>query len=95
MTDIPPINGTGKVSFPSGMKAPARPAEPPSSEMTPDRVEISDVAQALGSLEPNTSVRAEKVAEIRMAMENGTYLTDEKIAITADRLLQVLQASAV
>ena len=58
-----------------------------------DRVEISDAAQALSGLDPESGIRAEKVAEIRDAIANDTYLTDEKINITADRLLDALRAS--
>ena len=97
MTDIPPINGTGKVNAPSpsGSTSPARRAETPPLEIPPDRVEISEVAQVLSALEPNTAIRAEKVAEVREAIAKGTYLTDEKIAVTVDRLLEALRASAV
>ena len=97
MTDIPPINGTGKVNvpLPSGQTAPHRRAETPPSEIPPDRVEISEVAQVLSTLEPNTAVRAEKVAEVREAIAQESYLTDEKIAVTVDRLLEALRASAV
>lgn len=58
-----------------------------------DRVEISETAQALSSLNPDANIRAEKVAEIREAIANGTYLTEEKISIAADRLLDVLRTS--
>jgi anti-sigma28 factor (negative regulator of flagellin synthesis) len=97
MTDIPPIDGTGKVNapLPSGPTPPARRAETPPSEIPPDRVEISEVAQVLSTLEPTTAIRAEKVAEVREAIAKGTYLTDEKIAVTVDRLLEALRASAV
>jgi len=100
MTDIPPIHVTGKVNAPSpsGSTSPTRRAEaPPSetSEISPDRVEISEVAQVLSTLEPDTAIRAEKVAEVREAIAKGTYLTDDKIAVTVDRLLQALHASAV
>lgn len=97
MTDIPPINSTGNLNapVPSELKAPTHQAESQPSEMAPDRVEISETAQVLGSLAPNMSVRAEKVAAIREAIAAGTYLTDEKIAVTVDRLLEALHASAV
>lgn len=95
MTDIPPINGTGRLpgTLPverlrSAREGPFGAAPPPV-----DRVEISDAAQALSALDPDSGVRAEKVAEIREAIANGTYLTDEKVSITADRLLDALRAS--
>jgi negative regulator of flagellin synthesis FlgM len=95
MTDIPPINGTGRLpgSSPVERLRSTREAPPGTSSAPVDRVEISDTAQALSSLDPDSSVRAEKVAEIRDAIANGTYLTDEKISIAADRLLDTLRAS--
>ena len=95
MTDIPPINGTGKVNppLPSEQTSPTRRAETPpeTSEVASDRVEISEVGQVLSTLEPNKAIRAEKVAEVREAIAKGTYLTAEKIAVTVDRLLETLR----
>jgi len=60
-----------------------------------DRVEISATAQALSSAHPEAGIRAEKVAEIRHAIADGTYLPEDKIAITADRLLEAMRATPV
>jgi len=100
MTDISPINGTGKVNapLPSGSTSSTRRADTPPTaapEIPPDRIEISEVAQVLSTLESNTGIRAEKVAEVREAIAKGTYLTAEKIAVTVDRLLETLRTSAV
>ncbi len=95
MIDIPPINGTGKIPGPSPVERSRPVRETAGGAQIPplDRVEISETGQALSSLNPDEGIRAEKVAEIREAIANGTYLTDEKISIAADRLLDVLRAS--
>jgi negative regulator of flagellin synthesis FlgM len=95
MTDIPPINGAGRVPGASPVERlrPTREAPPGTASAPVDRVEISDTAQALSGLDPDSGIRAEKVAEIRDAIANGTYLTDEKVSIAADRLLDTLRAS--
>jgi anti-sigma28 factor (negative regulator of flagellin synthesis) len=95
MTDIPPINGTGRFPGAAPVERLRSTREGPlgGTPQPVDRVEISDAAQALSALDPDSGVRAEKVAEIRGAIANGTYLTDEKISITADRLLEALRAS--
>ena len=95
MTDIPPINGTGRLpgSSPVERFRSTREAPPSTSSPPVDRAEFSDTAQALSGLGADSGVRAEKVAEIRDAIANGTYLTDEKISIAADRLIDTLRAS--
>lgn len=92
MGDIPPIAGTyggvssSRVSQTSGA---VRPAE---NSPTEDRVEISQVAQTLSTLEPAADIRLDKVLAIREAIQNGTYETPEKIAVTVDRLWEILQS---
>jgi anti-sigma28 factor (negative regulator of flagellin synthesis) len=70
-------------------------ARPGSNQDLLDHVEISQEAQALSDAGQEAGIRADKVAQIREAIANGTYLTEEKITITADRLLEVLRESLV
>jgi len=97
MTDIPPINGTGRIpSSPLPESARRGPETRPESDEGPvDHVEISQEGQALSAAGQEAGIRADKVAQIRQAIANGTYLTEEKIAITAYRLLEVLRESLV
>jgi len=98
MTNIPPVNGTSRIIGASAVDRPQQtPAGGPlSQDIGPvDRVEISATAQALSSAHPEAGIRAEKVAEIRQAIADGTYLTEDKIAITADRLLEAMRATPV
>ncbi|HSW45645.1 MAG TPA: flagellar biosynthesis anti-sigma factor FlgM, partial [Phycisphaerae bacterium] len=96
MTDIPPINGTGKCAGASPLdrvRQAAQSAGPARDRGPVDRVEISETGQALSAAAPDADIRADKVAAIREAIANGTYLTDAKIALAADRMLEALRAS--
>jgi negative regulator of flagellin synthesis FlgM len=54
-----------------------------------DKVELSGVSHLLTSLKTN-DVRVDKVASVKAQIEAGTYETDEKLDIAADRLLDDL-----
>ena len=65
------------------------PAESANSSAKSDRVEISNVTHLLAALKDN-EIRADKVAEIQAQIKAGTYETDDKLNIAADRLLDDL-----
>jgi negative regulator of flagellin synthesis FlgM len=54
-----------------------------------DSVELSGVQNFLQALKVN-DVRADKVADVKAQIAAGTYETDEKLDIAADRLLDDL-----
>ena len=54
-----------------------------------DKVELSGVSHLLTSLKTN-DVRVDKVASIKAQIEAGTYESDDKLDIAADRLLDDL-----
>ena len=56
-----------------------------------DRVEISETARFLSTLERGGDIRVDKVLAIREAIADGTYETDDKIDVTVDRLIEVLR----
>ena len=64
------------------------PAEATSQRPT-DKLELSGMSHLLSSLKSN-EVRVDKVADIRAQIEAGTYETDEKLDVAADRLLDDL-----
>ena len=65
------------------------PAEAPATQKSADKVELSGVSHLLDALKSN-DVRADKVAEIRAQIAAGTYETDAKLDMAADRLLDDL-----
>ncbi len=85
------INGIHSAYPPSllGRTAPAAPAAPASPGAPADRVELSGVQSFLSTLKSN-DVRTDKVAEIKAAIEAGTYESDDKLDVAIDRLLDDL-----
>ena len=59
-----------------------------------DRIEISEMGQTLSTLSPDSGIRVDKVAEIREAILSGTYMTEEKIDVTVNQLLETLRSSS-
>ncbi len=68
----------------------SRGAQPPSTTTTAatgDRLDISEAGQIAGRLADVPDIRADRVAEIRASLLNGTYETHDKLATAVDRLL--------
>ncbi|MSR59903.1 MAG: flagellar biosynthesis anti-sigma factor FlgM [Planctomycetaceae bacterium] len=55
-----------------------------------DEVEISAVGRILDDASRTTGVREQRLAEIKAAIDEGSYETPEKLEIALDRLLQHL-----
>jgi len=55
-----------------------------------DKLELSGMSHLLQALKSDRTIRAEKVAQIKAQIEAGTYETEEKLDIAADRLLDEL-----
>jgi flagellar biosynthesis anti-sigma factor FlgM len=62
------------------------PTTPQTASTATDKVELSGVSHLLTSLKTN-DVRLDKVASIRAQIEAGTYESDDKLNVAADRLL--------
>src|SRR5688572_8004203 len=61
------------------------PADAPKQLKLTDRVELSGMKSILQSLKAGKDFRADKVAQVRAQIEAGTYETDEKLTIAADK----------
>ncbi len=73
---------------------PKRQAERADGSSSPhDDVLLSDAAKILSQLEEVSEVREDRVAEVRAAIERGDYVTDEKIRIAVERLLDEMGPS--
>lgn len=94
MADITSINAAGSTAGVPPVR-PARVQAQASSPESTDRVEISDLARLLSGLdlENQAQARAQKVADIREAIAQGTYETDDKIDYVVSRLMEALQES--
>jgi negative regulator of flagellin synthesis FlgM len=68
----------------------ARPAEslPTSESLAPsDRLDISEAGRIAAQLSEIPDIRADRVAEIRAALANGSYEALDKLDVAVDRLL--------
>ena len=91
MSEVSPINGLTELAT-TGVRPAERRAESSSSSTPVDSVELSDLAQTISTLEIEGDIRIDKVMQIREAIENGTYVTEDKIDVTVERLLQDLRS---
>jgi anti-sigma28 factor (negative regulator of flagellin synthesis) len=68
----------------------AIPTDAPKQLPAADRLELSGVSHLLKTLKANGDVRTDKVAEVKAALEAGTYEDDKKLDVAVDRLLDDL-----
>ncbi len=96
MTEMSPINGAIHVTSAESLEAKRSVGESrqPSVEQGVDRVEISQAGRALSEARPTAESGAEKIARIRQQIAQGNYETEDKIAVTIDRLLEALRTTA-
>lgn len=81
---VGPINRIGGLAGSvNGVVPPAEAVNAPSSA---DRVELSDLARYLDRIRAMPEVRLNRIAQIRQALDNGTYKTDDKIDLAISRL---------
>ena len=83
-----PVRSAG----PAGASASASPAaEKAQSPITSpqDELEISAAGQMLDRLHESPEVRAERIAQIKEAIDNGEYDTDEKLEAALSRMFEV------
>jgi len=52
-----------------------------------DELEISSAGRMLDEMTNNSEMRAERLAQIKAAIDDGTYETDEKLEAALGRLL--------
>jgi negative regulator of flagellin synthesis FlgM len=68
--------------------AAAKPAESTVPLAPQDEVEISSAARLMQDLEVDTDLRSERLAQIKAAIDDGTYETEDKLKIAVERLLE-------
>jgi len=94
MSDISPINtstprGVGRVSTDPTIAAnrSTEDVRGRGGARANDRVEFSQVAQYLSTLQSKPEERPELIARVRDEIQNGTYLSNDKLAAAGDELL--------
>jgi len=92
------VNGPGSVSGSVPIRAirPATDVSPTkeTGKVTPanDRVEISAAARMLETLNESSAVRAERLAQIKSAIDAGEYETPDKLEAALERMLREIEA---
>jgi negative regulator of flagellin synthesis FlgM len=86
------IHGPTHVHGPQPINAPHRPQAPQAAAQSgyvagTDQLDISPEADLVSRVRELPDIRADRVADIRAAIEAGTYETDEKLDIAVGRLL--------
>lgn len=89
------IHGPSHVHGPQPVNAPHRlPASPATARsgqvVGADHLDISREADMVSRMRDIPEIRADRVAQIRAAIEAGTYETPDKIEIAVGRLLDEL-----
>jgi negative regulator of flagellin synthesis FlgM len=94
MTMTMPIYGPAQLHGAQGLQAPhTNRINPPSTPAvsthidTTDELQLSPAAQMAGKLSEIPDIRWERVNQIKAAIADGTYMTDEKMGVALDRLL--------
>ena len=72
----------------------SQPVASPSVAAPRDELEISSAGKMLDRLSESPEVRAERLAQIKEAIENGTYDTDEKLEAALSRMFDSLGIDA-
>lgn len=88
------VSGVGSVSGASPVRGVTPPAttQPVSVPIAvpQDELEISSAGKMLDRLSETPEVRAERIAQIKEAIENGAYDTDEKLEAALSRMFDSL-----
>jgi len=89
MNDIQPIGGLATATTLREFAQQATPDRAPIDSTIPtrDQVEISELATTLSRFAELPEGRARRIVDIRRAIQDGTYVTKDKLNIATDRLI--------
>jgi anti-sigma28 factor (negative regulator of flagellin synthesis) len=79
------LHGAQSIGGPHSSRAVQPPATSNNSSIS-DQLDISDAARLADRVAELPEIRADRVAELRSAIMNGTYETQDKLATAVDRL---------
>lgn len=74
-----------------GQVAPTSTVSDVDTSMPVDQVELSEIPELVDELDGPSEVRAERLAQIKAAIDDGTYETADKMQAALDRLLSDLE----
>ena len=68
-----------------------QPADDVDTSIPVDQVELSEIPDLVSELDGPSEVRAERLTQIKSAIDDGTYETADKLQSAVDRLLLDLE----
>jgi negative regulator of flagellin synthesis FlgM len=80
------LHGAQALSAPHTSRAPAASASTGSNSVS-DQLEISTAGQFADRLSQIPDIRQDRVSQIKAAIANGTYETDDKLSTALSRML--------
>ncbi len=84
------VGSTNPVTSIKNSQPTQKPAAPAGGITSPaDELELSSAGKALDNLSRTSSLRQERLNQIKAAIENGTYDTDEKLEAALGRFLNI------
>ncbi len=87
MSEIQGLGGVQGPRGPEGRRGARAPSAGADKARPADTVEISNAAQHVAQVRDAAPVRSERVAAIRKLVQEGRYLTDDKVSKAVDRLV--------
>ena len=95
------VNGPGSIQNSFPIKPTQSPSTPPvhkNAETKPiatsDELEISSTGKMLEHLNQSPEVRAERLAQIKAAIESGKYETPEKLDISLKKMISEVESES-
>ncbi len=89
MNDIAPIGRPNYSAIGGSTRRGASPVTPVNgAQRGSDEVQFSDTARLLSKLRELPDIRQDKIDQVRQAIDDGTYDTDEKVDAMLDALME-------
>jgi negative regulator of flagellin synthesis FlgM len=81
------LHGAQSIHAPHALRAAEPTSNANSAASIADRLDISEAGQIASRMAELPDVRADRVANIRAAIADGTYETGDRLSMAVDRLL--------
>ena len=88
VSGVGPVQGTGPIrsTTPANAAASAKPPEASAATTPKDELELSAAGVAMDRVGETPEMRAERLAQIKEAIDDGSYETDEKLDAALSRM---------
>jgi negative regulator of flagellin synthesis FlgM len=83
------VHGAQQITAPHSVRT-SSPVEAASSAQIKDEVQLSDVGQLISQVHDLPEMRLDRIAQLREQIASGNYMTDERMSVALDRMLDEL-----